>query len=66
MHLQPSLEWLIGNMPYAQGVIELRRFFTEGMMNEDGEEISTRIIKLKIKNSSKKKIHTARLRTIKW
>src|SRR5882724_9919520 len=32
-----------------QGVIELRRFFTEGMMNEDGEEVSTRIIKLKIK-----------------
>src|SRR5256714_3415219 len=33
----------------AQGVIELRRFFTEGMLNEEGEEISTRIIKLKIK-----------------
>jgi len=32
-----------------QGVIELRRFFTEGMLNEDGEEVSTRIIKLKIK-----------------
>jgi RNA polymerase sigma-54 factor len=32
-----------------QGVIELRRFFTEGMTNEDGEEVSTRIIKLKIK-----------------
>jgi RNA polymerase sigma-54 factor len=32
-----------------QGIIELRRFFTEGMLNEDGEEISTRIIKLKIK-----------------
>src|ERR1700716_1706297 len=41
-----------GNRKYAhtpQGVIELRRFFTEGMMNEDGEEVSTRIIKLKIK-----------------
>jgi RNA polymerase sigma-54 factor len=40
------------NRKYAhtpQGVIELRRFFTEGMMNEDGEEVSTRIIKLKIK-----------------
>ncbi len=40
------------NRKYAhtpQGVIELRRFFTEGMMNEDGEEISTRIIKLTIK-----------------
>ena len=30
-------------------MIELRRFFTEGMTNEDGEEVSTRIIKLKIK-----------------
>lgn len=40
------------NRKYAhtpQGVIELRRFFTEGMMNEDGEEVSTRILKLKIK-----------------
>src|SRR5262245_49454542 len=40
------------NRKYAhtpQGVIELRRFFTEGMLNEDGEEISTRIIKLQIK-----------------
>jgi RNA polymerase sigma-54 factor len=40
------------NRKYAhtpQGVIELRRFFTEGMTNEDGEEVSTRIIKLKIK-----------------
>ena len=32
-----------------QGVIELRRFFTEGMLNEEGEEVSTRIIKLRIK-----------------
>ena len=30
-------------------MIELRRFFTEGMTNDDGEEVSTRIIKLKIK-----------------
>jgi RNA polymerase sigma-54 factor len=40
------------NRKYAhtpQGVIELRRFFTEGMVNEEGEEVSTRIIKLKIK-----------------
>ena len=40
------------NRKYAhtpQGVIELRRFFTEGMMNEEGEEGSTRIIKLRIK-----------------
>jgi RNA polymerase sigma-54 factor len=31
------------------GIIELRRFFTEGMTNDDGEEVSTRILKLKIK-----------------
>ena len=40
------------NRKYAhtpQGVIELRRFFSEGMMNEEGEEVSTRILKLKIK-----------------
>lgn len=40
------------NRKYAhtpQGVIEIRRFFSEGMMNEDGEEVSTRILKLKIK-----------------
>jgi RNA polymerase sigma-54 factor len=40
------------NRKYAhtpQGVLELRRFFTEGMVNEEGEEVSTRIIKLKIK-----------------
>ncbi len=40
------------NRKYAhtpQGVLELRRFFTEGMMNEDGEEVSTRILKLQIK-----------------
>lgn len=40
------------NRKYAhtpQGVIELRRFFSEGMINEDGEEVSTRILKLKIK-----------------
>lgn len=40
------------NRKYAhtpQGVIELRRFFSEGMLNEDGEEVSTRIIKLQIK-----------------
>lgn len=32
-----------------QGVMELRRFFTEGMTRDDGEEISTRVIKLQIK-----------------
>lgn len=40
------------NRKYAhtpQGVIELRRFFSEGMMNEDGENVSTRILKLQIK-----------------
>src|SRR5882762_6783083 len=50
MHL--STVSRVVNRKYAhtpQGVIELRRFFTEGMMNEDGEEISTRIIKLQIK-----------------
>lgn len=50
MHL--STVSRVVNRKYAhtpQGVIELRRFFTEGMMNEDGEEVSTRIIKLQIK-----------------
>lgn len=50
MHL--STVSRVVNRKYAhtpQGVIELRRFFTEGMMNEDGEEISTRRIKLRIK-----------------
>lgn len=50
MHL--STVSRVVNRKYAhtpQGVIELRRFFTEGMTNEDGEEVSTRIIKLKIK-----------------
>ena len=40
------------NRKYAhtpQGVIELRRFFSEGMLNEEGEEVSTRILKLNIK-----------------
>jgi RNA polymerase sigma-54 factor len=50
MHL--STVSRVVNRKYAhtpQGVIELRRFFTEGMLNEDGEEVSTRIIKLRIK-----------------
>jgi RNA polymerase sigma-54 factor len=50
MHL--STVSRVVNRKYAhtpQGVIELRRFFTEGMLNEEGEEISTRIIKLKIR-----------------
>jgi RNA polymerase sigma-54 factor len=40
------------NRKYAhtpQGVIELRKFFSEGMLNEDGEEVSTRIIKMRLK-----------------
>jgi RNA polymerase sigma-54 factor len=32
-----------------QGITELRRFFTEGMMREDGQAISTRVIKLRIR-----------------
>src|SRR5205814_7585144 len=47
MHL--STVSRVVNRKYAhtpQGVIELRRFFTEGMLNEEGEEVSTRIIKL--------------------
>lgn len=50
MHL--STVSRVVNRKYAhtpQGVIELRRFFSEGMMNEDGEEVSTRILKLRIK-----------------
>ena len=50
MHL--STVSRVVNRKYAhtpQGVIELRRFFTEGMINEEGEEVSTRIIKLRIK-----------------
>src|SRR6266850_56650 len=50
MHL--STVSRVVNRKYAhtpQGVIELRRFFTEGMLNEEGEEVSTRILKLRIK-----------------
>jgi len=32
-----------------QGVYELRRFFTEGMKSDSGEDVSTRVLKLKIK-----------------
>jgi RNA polymerase sigma-54 factor len=32
-----------------QGVYELRRFFTEGMKSENGQDVSTSVIKLKIK-----------------
>ncbi len=40
------------NGKYAQtplGIIELRRFFTEGMINNDGEAVSTDVIKQRIK-----------------
>lgn len=40
------------NRKYAhtpQGVIELRRFFTDGMTNDQGEEVSTQLLKLQIK-----------------
>jgi RNA polymerase sigma-54 factor len=50
MHLSTVSRVVNGKYAHTpQGVIELRRFFTEGMVNEDGEEVSTRIIKLKIK-----------------
>lgn len=32
-----------------QGVYELRRFFTEGMKSDTGEDVSTRVLKLQIK-----------------
>jgi RNA polymerase sigma-54 factor len=32
-----------------QGVYELRRFFTEGMKSDSGEDVSTRVLKLRIK-----------------
>lgn len=32
-----------------QGVYELRRFFTEGMKSDTGEDVSTRVLRLKIK-----------------
>jgi len=47
------------NRKYAhtpQGVLELRRFFSEGMLNEEGEEVSTRILKLRIKKWSRTRI----------
>jgi RNA polymerase sigma-54 factor len=50
MHLSTVSRVVNGKYAHTpQGVIELRRFFTEGMRNDDGEEVSTRIIKLKIK-----------------
>src|SRR5260370_30092764 len=52
MGMQLATVARVDNRKYAykpQGVIELRRFFKQGMLNEEGEEVSTRIIKLKIK-----------------
>lgn len=50
MHLSTVSRVVNGKYAHTpQGVIELRRFFTEGMVNDDGEEVSTRIIKLRIK-----------------
>ncbi len=50
MHLSTVSRVVNGKWAHTpQGVIELRRFFTEGMVNDDGEEVSTRIIKLHIK-----------------
>jgi RNA polymerase sigma-54 factor len=50
MHLSTVSRVVNGKYAYTpQGVIELRRFFTEGMVNDEGEEVSTRIIKLRIK-----------------
>jgi RNA polymerase sigma-54 factor len=50
MHLSTISRVVNGKYAHTpQGVIELRRFFTEGMTNDDGEEVSTRIIKRKIK-----------------
>ncbi len=50
MHLSTISRVVNGKYAHTpQGVIELRRFFTEGMTNDDGEEVSTRTIKLKIK-----------------
>lgn len=40
-----------------QGVIELRRFFTEGMKSDDGEDVSTRVLKLKIKKMIENEDH---------
>ncbi|MFZ4985384.1 MAG: RNA polymerase factor sigma-54 [Blastocatellia bacterium] len=50
MHLSTVSRVVNGKYAHTpQGVIELRRFFTEGMTNDDGEEVSTQIIKLRIR-----------------
>ncbi|NBO63601.1 MAG: RNA polymerase sigma-54 factor [Acidobacteria bacterium] len=50
MHLSTVSRVVNGKYAHTpQGVIELRRFFTEGMTNDDGEAVSTQIIKLRIR-----------------
>lgn len=52
LHLSLSTISRVVNNKYVetpQGVIELRRFFTEGLIRDDGREISTRVVKLRIK-----------------
>jgi RNA polymerase sigma-54 factor len=52
LHLSLSTVSRVVNNKYVetpQGVIELRRFFTEGLTRDDGREISTRVVKLRIK-----------------
>jgi len=52
LHLSLSTISRVVNNKYMetpQGVMELRRFFTEGLTRDDGREISTRVVKLRIK-----------------
>jgi RNA polymerase sigma-54 factor len=52
LHLSLSTISRVVNNKYMetpQGVMELRRFFTEGLTRDDGLVISTRVIKLRIK-----------------
>ncbi len=52
LHLSLSTISRVVNNKYVetpQGIMELRRFFTEGLTRDDGREISTRVIKLRIK-----------------
>lgn len=50
MHLSTVSRVVNGKYAHTpQGVIELRRFFTEGMVNDEGEDVSTQAIKLRIR-----------------
>ena len=50
MHLSTVSRVVNGKYAHTpQGVIELRRFFTEGMTNDEGEDVSTQAIKLRIR-----------------